>query len=80
MLLSDEELHNEGNDLSDVGRHRRVVRMHLVDDGLQQMSHSLQHLVFKSLHILFYFFVLINEHTACLTPRSFSGALATLGH
>jgi hypothetical protein len=45
VLLTDEELHNELDDFTDIGCHRRVVAVHLIDDCLEQMCHTLQHLI-----------------------------------
>jgi hypothetical protein len=60
VLLTDEELHNELDDFADIGCHRRVVAVHLIDDCLEQMCHTLQHLILKSLHIFLYFFMLVD--------------------
>lgn len=63
MFLANEELDEVLNDFIDVRSHRCVVTMHLVNDCLQKMGHSLKDLVFKSLYVLFHFFVLTDELT-----------------
>ena len=66
MLLTNEKLDHECDDLADMGRHGSVVAVHLIDDCLQQMCHSLQHLILQSLHIFLHFLMLIYMDLALL--------------
>lgn len=52
MLFAKEKLDHVVDDIADVWSERGVVTVHLVDNGFQKMSHTLQNLVIKSLHLL----------------------------
>ena len=62
VLFSNEELDDVADDLTDVGRQGRAVRVHFIDHQLQKMAHPCKHMVLQSLSLAHEELALVHSH------------------